>query len=64
MAEPKRVSIPQAANLARTGLFVTDQLIGLDEVTGAAIYAFDRTVVVRPRGPRPDGVQPYRGGGR
>ena len=59
IAEPKRVSVEGAAKLARAGLFTRDELVGVDE-HGAAIYAYDTTIIVRPRGVRPDGVTPYR----
>ena len=60
MADPVTLTVQSAARLARAGLFGRDQLIGLEERTGAAIYAYDRTVIVRPRGPRPPGLEPYR----
>jgi hypothetical protein len=40
-------------------MFARDQLVGVTD-HGAAIYVWDETVIVRPLGPRPDGVQPLR----
>jgi hypothetical protein len=59
-SDVKVVTITGAAALARQGLFPTrDALIGVTE-HGAAIYAWDKTIIVRPQGPRPDGAAPLR----
>ena len=59
MTEPKIVTVDGAARLARGGLFVRGQLIGVTE-HGAAVYAYDRTIIVRPAGIRPDDVKTLR----
>lgn len=60
----KTMTVHGAAVLARAGLFpIRDELVGLTE-HGHAIYAYDRTIIVRPQGPRPEGLKPYRLGAR
>ena len=59
----KIVSIEGMARLCRAGLFADDQLVGITK-HGAAVYAHQNVVVVRPAGPRPAGVEPYRRGAR
>lgn len=50
--------VHEAAVLARSGVFpMTDDQVAVTP-SGAAIYVYDRTVIVRPQGPRPAGVQP------